>query len=95
MGWPLLFRKIFHRPRACETILVVVDIFVPSKFNVQIGSPRWRNKLNTLVVEIFKTLFQTDFLVENKFQQNILHVVLKAGYYNKVREDTHKKKCFF
>ena len=36
------------------------------------------------MVEVFKTLFQTDFLVENKFQQNILHIVLKAGYYNKV-----------
>ena len=37
-----------------------------------------------LVVEVFKQ-FNTDFLVENKFQQSILHVVLKAGYYNKVR----------
>jgi hypothetical protein len=26
----------------------------------------------------------TNFLVENKFHQTILHVVLKAGYYNKL-----------
>ena len=38
---------------------------------------------------MFKQYFQTDFLVENKFQQNILHIVLKAGYYNKVREGLH------
>ena len=36
------------------------------------------------VVEIFKNYYNTNFLLENKFQQTILHVVLKAGYYNKV-----------
>ena len=28
--------------------------------------------------------YSTNFLLENKFQQTILHVVLKAGYYNKI-----------
>ena len=36
-----------------------------------------------LVVEIFKRFFDTNFLIENKFQQTILHMVLKAGYNNK------------
>ena len=36
------------------------------------------------VVEIFKKYYNTNFLLENKFQQTILHVVLKAGYYNKI-----------
>ena len=36
------------------------------------------------VIEQFKRKPQTDFLVENKFKQNILHIVLKAGYYNKI-----------
>ncbi|XP_023346076.1 uncharacterized protein LOC111715063 [Eurytemora carolleeae] len=43
-----------------------------------------------LVVEVFKQ-FNTDFLVENKFQQSILHVVLKAGYYNKIL--VHGEEC--
>ena len=38
-----------------------------------------------LVVEVFKRFFDTNFLIENKFQQTILHMVLKAGYNNKVR----------
>ena len=29
-------------------------------------------------------LSSTNFLIENKFHQTILHVVLKAGYYNKL-----------
>ena len=29
-------------------------------------------------------IYSTNFLVENKFHQTILHVVLKAGYYNKL-----------
>ena len=37
-----------------------------------------------LVVEVFKRFFDTNFLIENKFQQTILHMVLKAGYNNKV-----------
>ena len=37
-----------------------------------------------LVIDVFKMVTNTNFLVENKFQQNILHIVLKAGYYNKV-----------
>ena len=36
------------------------------------------------LIEIFKRRPQTDFLIENKFKQNILHIVLKAGYYNKI-----------
>ena len=36
------------------------------------------------VVEVFKNFYYTNFLLENKFQQTILHVVLKAGYYNKI-----------
>ena len=36
------------------------------------------------MVEVFKRYFSTNFLLENKFQQTILHVVLKAGYYNKI-----------
>ena len=36
------------------------------------------------VVEVFKNYYNTNFLLENKFQQTILHVVLKAGYYNKI-----------
>ena len=36
------------------------------------------------VVEVFKSFYYTNFLLENKFQQTILHVVLKAGYYNKI-----------
>lgn len=36
------------------------------------------------VIAVFKTFPLTNFLVENKFQQNILHMVLKAGYYNKI-----------
>ena len=36
------------------------------------------------VVEVFKRYYSTNFLLENKFQQTILHVVLKAGYYNKI-----------
>lgn len=35
------------------------------------------------MVEIFKNYYNTNFLIENKFRQTILHVVLKAGYYNK------------
>ena len=37
-----------------------------------------------MVVEVFKRFFDTNFLIENKFQQTILHMVLKAGYNNKV-----------
>ena len=37
-----------------------------------------------MVIEEFKKKPQTDFLIENKFKQNILHIVLKAGYYNKI-----------
>ena len=33
---------------------------------------------------MFKRYYNTNFLLENKFQQTILHVVLKAGYYNKI-----------
>ena len=36
------------------------------------------------VVEAFKRYYNSNFLLENKFQQTILHVVLKAGYYNKI-----------
>ena len=36
------------------------------------------------VIEEFKRKPHTDFLIENKFKQNILHIVLKAGYYNKI-----------
>ena len=36
------------------------------------------------VIEVFKKYFSTNFLVENKFKQTILHMVLKAGYYNKI-----------
>jgi len=36
------------------------------------------------VVEVFKRFFDTNFLIENKFQQTILHMVLKAGYNNKI-----------
>ncbi len=36
------------------------------------------------VVEVFKRYYNTNFLIENKFHQSILHVVLKAGYYNKI-----------
>ena len=36
------------------------------------------------IVEVFKNYYNTNFLLENKFQQTILHVVLKAGYYNKI-----------
>ncbi|TRY68237.1 hypothetical protein TCAL_06841 [Tigriopus californicus] len=36
------------------------------------------------VIAVFKQFPLTNFLVENKFQQNILHMVLKAGYYNKI-----------
>ncbi len=36
------------------------------------------------VVEVFKRYYNTNFLLENKFKQTILHVVLKAGYYNKI-----------
>ena len=36
------------------------------------------------VVEVFKRYYSSNFLLENKFQQTILHVVLKAGYYNKI-----------
>ena len=37
-----------------------------------------------MVLEVFKKFTGTNFLIENKFQQNILHIVLKAGYYNKI-----------
>ena len=33
---------------------------------------------------MFKRNPKTNFLIENKFQQSILHMVLKAGYYNKI-----------
>jgi phosphatidylserine decarboxylase len=36
------------------------------------------------VLEVFKKNEKTNFLIENKFKQTILHVVLKAGYYNKI-----------
>ena len=36
------------------------------------------------VVEVFKRHPATNFLISNKFQQTILHIVLKAGYYNKI-----------
>ena len=36
------------------------------------------------VVEVFQQYYGSNFLLENKFQQTILHVVLKAGYYNKI-----------
>ena len=36
------------------------------------------------VVEVFKRYYSSNFLLENKFQQTILHVVLKAGYYKKI-----------
>ena len=36
------------------------------------------------IVDVFKKYYNTNFLLENKFQQTILHVVLKAGYYNKI-----------
>ena len=34
--------------------------------------------------QVFKRFFDTNFLIENKFNQTILHMVLKAGYNNKV-----------
>ena len=37
-----------------------------------------------LVVEVFKRFSDTNFLIENKFSQTILHMVLKAGYNNKI-----------
>ena len=36
------------------------------------------------VIAVFKKVEETNFLVENKFEQTVLHVVLKAGYYNKI-----------
>ncbi len=36
------------------------------------------------MVEAFKKNVNTNFLIENKFKQTILHMVLKAGYYNKI-----------
>lgn len=36
------------------------------------------------VVDVFKGYYSTNFLLENKFQQTILHIVIKAGYYNKI-----------
>ena len=36
------------------------------------------------LIEIFKRDPRTNFLQENKFKQTILHMVLKAGYYNKI-----------
>ena len=36
------------------------------------------------VIEVFKKNSNTNFLLENKFKQTILHMVLKAGYYNKI-----------
>lgn len=36
------------------------------------------------VIQVFKENSHTDFLVVNKFDQTILHMVLKAGYYNKI-----------
>ena len=43
-----------------------------------------------MVVEVFKRFFDTNFLIENKFQQTILHMVLKAGYNNKVSNNNNK-----
>ena len=40
------------------------------------------NKRNFL--KMINLYYSTNFLLENKFQQTILHVVLKAGYYNKI-----------
>ena len=37
-----------------------------------------------LVVEVFKRFSDTNFLIENKFSQTILHMVFKAGYNNKI-----------
>jgi len=36
------------------------------------------------LIEIFKKDPRTNFLLENKFKQTILHMTLKAGYYNKI-----------
>ena len=36
------------------------------------------------VIEVFKKIHTTDFMIENKFNQTILHIILKAGYYNKI-----------
>ena len=44
-----------------------------------------------MVVEVFKRFFDTNFLIENKFQQTILHMVLKAGYNNKVSNNNNNK----
>ena len=37
-----------------------------------------------LVVDVFKRFSDTNFLIENTFGQTILHMVLKAGYNNKI-----------
>ena len=43
-----------------------------------------------MVVEVFKRFFDTNFLIENKFQQTILHMVFKAGYNNKVKAERNE-----
>ena len=38
------------------------------------------------VVEVFKRHEKTNFALKNKSNQNILHLILKAGYFNKIEE---------
>jgi hypothetical protein len=45
-----------------------------------------------MVVEVFKQFFDTNFLIENNFQQTILHMVPKAGYDNKVLSKSQNPK---
>ena len=36
------------------------------------------------IIQVFKSNPKTDFMVENKLKQTMLHMTLKAGYYNKI-----------
>ena len=53
-------------------------------FVFQCGPVSWHLKF-----QVFKRFFDTNFLIENKFNQTILHMVLKAGYNNKVFSSKH------
>ena len=49
--------------------------------------------LSQISLQVFKRFFDTNFLIENKFNQTILHMVLKAGYNNKVFFAAHSCRC--
>ena len=79
------FKYMGHNLLLTTTIIAKTKISIPSENVVTsstlISLPYLYNKQ---VVDVFKRHPSTNFLISNKFNQTILHIVLKAGYYNKI-----------